>query len=333
MSDSLPPLHFLTASAEYTDYRPAIGPGGDVVIFERTPVGGGPITLCKITDLAAPDPVPFLSGASLPRFQTRPDFCWRTDRVAFNGRQTSNSPIIVWNVGADGRNPARIDNTRGYVYPTWSRDGTLLVTENQGPAASPNPSNTVFDLSGGVVYANINGTAMEGVDVFGGMPAVGQYNLPMIAFAGQPALKGWGGSTSPDPVYDQEKNYIFLNRFDQNGIFFSGPVEPEAPVKSFNPHYQGRAPSFSPNGATIAFESNRPSPGSSPGSSKGYGIYLCNVRGPYRTITQVTDPALGAQHAKFFPSGTKLILCANHPGGDPPTMGIAWVDISGLLKS
>lgn len=50
-------------------------------------------------------------------------------------------------------------------------------------------------------------------------------------------------------------------------------------------------------------------------------------------ITQVTDPSLNGQHAKFFKDGSKLILCIHHPNGTPSTMGIACVDITGLLNT
>jgi WD40-like Beta Propeller Repeat len=324
MSASLPALNFLTSSSAYTDYRPAIGPSGDVVIFERTPVGGGLTVLYKIADLTAPDPVPFLSGTPLPPSQTRPDFCWKTGRIAFNGAETNRSAIRVWQVGADGANPQPIPNTQRAAYPTWSLDGSLFVTENAGAAATPRPCNTVFDTSGIVPppYPNIDGTDQAGAPLFGGMPAVGPKDLPQIAFAGQPAIVGWGGAASPQLAYNQDKNYIFLNAVT-NGVFTSTPMESAASVTSYDPSHQGRAPAWSPDGKTIAFESNR--------RGSGYAIYLCDLASG--TITAATHPSLGGQHAKFFSCGTRLILCIHHPGGSPATMGIAWVDISALLKS
>jgi len=324
MSASLPPLNFLTSSGAYTDYRPAIGPSGDVVIFERTPVGGGLTVLYQIADLSAPNPVPFLSGTPLPPSQTRPDFCWKTGDIAFNGAETNQSAVRVWKVGADGAGPQPILNTQGSAYPTWSLDGTLFVTENAGLGTAPHPCNTVFDTSGTVPppYPNIDGTDSTGAPLFGGMPTVGPKNLPQIAFAGQPAVVGWGGATSPQPEYNQDKNYVFLNA-DTNGVFTAAPMESGASVAAYDPTHQGRAPAWSPDGTTIAFESNR--------SGGGYAIYLCGLA--TGAIVQVTDPSLGGQHAKFFPCGTKLVLCIHHPGSSPATRGIAWVDISALLKS
>jgi Tol biopolymer transport system component len=99
-------------------------------------------------------------------------------------------------------------------------------------------------------------------------------------------------------------------------------MEPDAPIGAFNPAYQGRAPDWSPDGTTIAFESNR--------SGMGYAIYLYNLQA--RTVTQVTDPTLNAQHARFFYDGSKLILGIRMTCS-APALGIAWVDISSLLST
>jgi len=329
MSDSLPLLHYLTSDANFTDYRPAVNADGDAVIFERTPFPqpANPLTvLYAIADFNSPNPEPFLSQGTgpdaPPPSQTRPDWCWKTGQLLFNGARTNKSPLSVWQVGADGSAPTRVSNTTGGCYPTWDRNITpgvpaMFVTEYGG--SKPDPCNAIFDVDGNLKAANIDGAdlATPPASVFGGMPTVGPNGLPQVAFAGQPVVKGWAGSSSNK--YDQNYNYIFLNT-ESNGVFTSAPMESEASLASYDKSYQGRAPAWSPDGATIAFESNR---------NGGFAIYLCNLASG--TITRVTDPALGAQHAKFFPDGRKLIMCINHPNSDPPSMGIAWVDISGLL--
>jgi Tol biopolymer transport system component len=321
MSASLPTLNFLTDSVEYTDYRPAVGPAGDIVIFERTLLGGGLTTLYQITDFSSPDPVVFLAGQSLPPSQTRPDWCWKTDKIAFNGALTNQSTVRVWQVGIDRASAQPINATEGCSCPTWSRNGSLLVAENSGMSASPRPCNSIFDTSGTMIAVNIDGYDSAQVPVFGGMPTVGPNDLPQIAFAGQPAVAGWGEPNLEVAQYNQDKNYIFLNTAT-GGVYTSTPMEAGASVTTYDPKFQGRAPAWSPDGTTIVFESNR--------SGQGYAIYLYNLASG--ALTQVTDPALGAQHAKFFPCGSKLILCVRHPGANPKTMGIAWVDISELLK-
>ncbi len=73
----------------------------------------------------------------------------------------------------------------------------------------------------------------------------------------------------------------------------------------------------------IAFESTR--------TNNQYAIYLCDpdsgsVSGP------LTEPSIQAQHAKFFPDGKKLILCAlTDPENNSAARGIARMDISSLL--
>jgi hypothetical protein len=341
MSASLPKLNFLTNIGDYTDYRPAVGPGGNAVIFERTPTptGNGPTKLYAITDFRAPNPTPFLhfsAGRLEPlaiAIQTRPDICWKTGNILFNGKATDPTvPPWAFLVGANGNNPVMVANTAKNVYPTWSRDGVRFVTENSGPQATLVPCNAVFDKTNipspgeyAISKLDIDGTDEAGEAVFGGMPTVGPKDLPQIAFAGQPAVKGWGGSDSPEARYDQDKNYIFLNQ--QTGdVFSSKPMEKGASIKSYDPKHQGRAPAWSPDGRTIAFEPNR--------SRRGYAIYLCDLASG--AITQVTAPRLGGQHAKFFPDGKKLILAIRYPEdtrGISGPRGIAWVDISGLLKS
>ena len=133
MTATLPQLNFLTNSSSDTDYRPAVNSTGNVVVFERTPVGGGGAltTLYKITDFKTPNPEPFLSGPNAPAEQTRADWCWKTDQVAFNGASSKDAAPTVWQVGNDGV-IQEVPNTEYYSYPTWGLDGSLLVTEIPG---------------------------------------------------------------------------------------------------------------------------------------------------------------------------------------------------------
>lgn len=317
---TLPTPVYLTDSSSFTDYRPAIDVTGNSVIFERTPANGGMTTLQIIKDIRNPIASPFLSGPS-PASQTRPDWCWGTGNVLFNGAANNSDTVSVWAVEGGGVDPTQLPGTLGAFYPRWSLWGITFVTENSGTAASPNPCNTVFSfLDTRVLFSNVDGTDTAGVPMFGGMPGVSRNDLPLIAYAGQPAIPGgWNG-----PVYDENVNYIFLNTWvgGPGGGFVSTPMEANAPIGAFDPNFEGRAPDWSPDGNWIAFESNR--------SGQGFAIYLCNLAASPRTVIQVTDPALNAQHARFFPDGTKLIMCIK-PDKDSKTTGIAWVDISGLL--
>ena len=317
MATNYPTLTYLTSDPKFSDYRPTMNSAGDTVIFERTPVppDGIPTTLQMINDFSNPNPVPFLSG-SPPASQTRPDWCWATGNVLFNGAasNSNNSPISVWQVGSDGTNPTVISGTTGAYYPKWNLEGTQFVTEND--AGSPSPCNTIFTLAGVPENANIDGVDANNVSMFGGMPAVMATDLPQIAYAGQPMVPNWSGPNTGNK-YNENCNYIFLN-LASGSSFVSHPVESGASISSFDPKYEGRAPDVSPDGTMIVFESSRPNGGNS------YAIYLLSLKDG--SVKQVTKPGLNCQHAKFFPCGTKLIL-----GAQNPTWNIAWVDISSLL--
>jgi hypothetical protein len=314
MSATLAELHLLTDDSGCEDYRPVVGPTGEVVIFERTQKSDGKTVLYRIDDLRTPDPQPFLSNPGAPPSQTRPDWNWRSNRIAFNGAARRDAQVSVWITLGD--EITAVPNTEGLFYPTWTADDRL-VASNSSMKASPRPSNPIIDIGSGVKRSNIDGTDTAGTPLYGGMPAARPGLAELIAFAGQPEIENWGGTGTA--AYDQNFNYIFLNAVNERGIFTSQPIESDASVTNYDPTYQGRAPAWSPDGRTIAFESNR--------SGNAYSIYLCDIESG--AITPVTDPKLGAQHAKFFPCGTKLILGARPKGN----WSIAWVDISSLLES
>jgi TolB protein len=116
--------------------------------------------------------------------------------------------------------------------------------------------------------------------VYTGMPSVSP-DGKWIAFAGQ---------QNKGQPYDQTKNSIWL-------LGASG--EPRMLESNQN---QGRAPTWSPSGHLLLFESNR-------SSSQGfYAIFVINRDGT--GITRLTDPALNADHPVWSPDGVHIAFSA-----------------------
>lgn len=309
---SFPTIQWVTSGTNLSDYRPAIAADGQTVVFERTLFDpDAPVSL-YLAVIGGPDPQPFLPD--LDGAQTRPDWCWTTNQIAFN------LGLNVWTVNADGSGAAAIPNTQGFIYPQWNAAGNLLVVmNNNAQSANPNPCSSAIDTGGTMTIANLNGADANNTAVFGGMPAVSPSNSNSIAFAGQPVLPTWNPPSSPP--YNQDNNYIFLN--SGSSPFTSNPMESAASITQFESQFQGRAPAWSPDGRYIVFESTR--------TSGQMALYLFDTQNPANAPVQLTDTVYGAQHAKFFPNGSQLIFCARP--NPQSRFRIASIDISSYLAS
>lgn len=292
-------------SPNVSDYRCVVNADATAVIVERTVLnaeGHGTPEL-YIVDLASRTATPFLKVVNdIPIGNTtRPDWCWRTGQVAFNYTKSPRVGVV----DATGVDPRVFPNTANMDYPTWFPDGETLATESgQG---SPNPNTTTLDPKTGAIIAQ----ALEGTNLYGGMPSVNPAYPNLIAFAGQPV-------GSP---YDQDMNYIWVK--DLSSPVPAVPLEYNAPATGdFCPAFQGRAPWWSPDGKWVVFESNRgcvPSPTRPNGM---YAIYLYEYGVPTPAFA-ITDWAYNCNHAKWFPNGFpkgpagpfQLIVAAWQNGG------------------
>ena len=320
-----PPLNFITHDPMESDYRPAVDATGRhviFVIFERTPRGGG-VTTLFITSIGAPHGAePFIhdlagTHATTGPSQTRPDWCWATGHVALNVAASDRSPLHVMIAEPSGIPLGNVPGPIRWIYPTWSSDGTQLVVMNATEAGHPRTS--LISLNGTVAQANLNWNDANGAPMFAGFASPRPGNPSLIAYAGQPNGPNWSGASSAG--YDQDWNYVFLNATSA-ATFTSSPLEPDASITQFDKSHQGRAPSWSPDGSYLAFESNRV-------DGRHYAIFLVNVSVGSKPV-QLTDVAYDAQHAKFFPDGKSLIITAFQTPGRGPR-GIAQLDISGYL--
>jgi hypothetical protein len=338
-SQPFPALAFLTSDPTMSDYRPAVNKAGDTVVFERTPFpnpGGAQDTLLYVargvgstspTTSAFLPPPPLNPSSTYPFAQTRPDWSWANDQIAFNGApKNASNEILVHIVPADLLSLSVVKDSLHHLYPTWTSDGTGLIVDNTSGEIVKGGSTTQLTSpgDGSVIYSNMNGKDAAGDAVWGGFasPKPGSNaGLFVIAYAGQPAIGNWG-SGGATPAYNQDENYVFIGT-GRNGVFSSAPLEAGASVTTYQPVHQGRTPSWSPDGNLLVFESSR---------AGGYALFLVNLA-KGTTPQQLTEPTYWAQHAKFFASGTKIVFTAlQQPSaaGDGPR-GIATIDISGYL--
>jgi WD40-like Beta Propeller Repeat len=117
--------------------------------------------------------------------------------------------------------------------------------------------------------------------VLTGMPSVSP-DGKWIAFAGQ---------ENKGQKYDQSRNSLWL--VDEGGATHLVEAKPG----------QGRAPSWSPSGEQLAFESTR-------GSTAGlYALFVINRDGT--GLVQVTDRAVNADHPVWSPDGRQLAFSAH----------------------
>jgi Tol biopolymer transport system component len=249
-------VQVLTTTA--TDYWPTFSPDGATIIFSRT-------TDQKHWDLykvpASGGPATLLARSPLPVSATRPRWSMPADLIAFTAT-TEDGRDQIWTIKPNGSG-AHIIYGDGIAlhlyYPDWAPDGKSLVMTTAQPQL--------------IQRANlVTGKVEELTDANVILP--GKASLSPdgheIVFAGQKATGG---------TYNQNINTLWL--IDAKGALH--PLEHAA--------LPGRAPSWSPDGRWIAFESDRGSP------DERYAVFL--IRRDGTGLVQVTDYLFNAGHPVF----------------------------------
>ena len=272
-----------------------MNPTGDTVIFERTPVPdhGAPTTLQMIDDLGSPNPVPFLSGSSLPASQTRPDWCWATGDVLFNGATSNSAPVSVWQVGSNGANPTPIDGTTDAILSTkWGLEGHRVRHREQQPRGGSQTLATRSSISRASRLPGTS-TARFRQDVI--RPSVRhafrvwQAACSTICYAGEPAIPNWTGPIR-DPV-QRKQHYIFLTSRRRT---VSPPCRWRVRLgQRVRSQLRGRRPRFPPT-------AQRSSSSQSSERRQTYTIYLFSRK--YGSVKQVTKSGLTPSTPSSFPA-------------------------------
>jgi Tol biopolymer transport system component len=277
-------VHFLTAEANEIDYWPCFSPDGSKLLFSRSKDGGDTWDLLFVP--ATGGGAHRLSSSPLPVSATRPSWSRQQNVIAFTGT-SSNRRNTVWLVNADGTQPRQLAPaglSEHVLYPSWYPDGRIAVTDKEVIKRIDSDHRTAVVLT-------------DHKQVLTGMPSVSP-DGKWIAFAGQENI---------GRLYAQTKNSIWL-------LSNTGALRPlESALR------QGQAPAWSPDGARLAFESNRDSP------TRQHAVYVIDRDGT--GLRQVTPLELDAYCPVWSPDGRRLAFAALHTKGSNAT-GIAVVDIS-----
>jgi Tol biopolymer transport system component len=264
-------VRFLTTGSQ--DYWPCFSPDGTHVLFSRRREGTSTWELF-IVPTAGGEPQK-LASSPLPVSATRANWSMRNNLIAFTGT-SANGENAVWLINAGGSSLRRLDlrGTSDQVfYPSWFPDGDHIAAMDGQELVIKR-----IDLGKGIAE-----TVTDHQQVLTGMPSVSP-DGKWIAFAGQ---------KNAGQRYDQTKNSIWL-------VGDAGRLRALESSAA-----QGRAPTWSPDGERLTFESDR-------GSFTGqYAIFLINRDGT--GLAQLTDRGLGANHPVWSSDGRYLAFSARDP--------------------
>lgn len=280
-----PPVRFLTRGA--LDLWPCFSPDGTRILFSRQVGDTWELYLVPVMGGAAVK----LAASALPVAATRANWSRQSNVIAFTGI-SSNGIDRVWLIKPDGWGAQELEvagSSDKVFYPSWYPAGEQIAVMDAASYSIERIDRQHKDVATRLT---------DPTKVYTGMPSVSP-DGKWIAFAGQP---------NKGERYDQTKNSIWL-------LGASG--EPRLVESRAN---QGRAPTWSPSGERLLFESNR-------SSSRGlYAIFAINRDGT--GIAQLTDPALNADHPVWSPDGVHVAFSAHDATQFGAGRGIAIIDWS-----
>jgi Tol biopolymer transport system component len=258
-----PKVTVATVDPDGADYGPQFSPDSQRLIFERRPMTGGRAETYQVP-ITGGTPQPFLKEVA-PVEQTRLRWSAKSNTIAFTGI-TKDGASSTWLMNADGTHlrPAYAAPNAHLFYPSWYADGARIAELN-----GDDQSLRVVTLATGKVEAVTTTPAL-----LTGMASVAPDGASMAVAA----------QKNTGQRYDQTHNQIWI--VDAKGD--AHPLEKD--------DKEGRAPTWSPDGTKLLFESNRNSP-----LPMLYAIFVADKDGTH--VRQLTPPDWNAQHPVWSPDG------------------------------
>ena len=297
---------FVTHDPGFNDYRPTFSPDDGTLVFERNAIGNHQVRLHKVSSSGGS--VTFLLNG-FGQNSTRPDWSVGSNRIAFTAENSSAGTLWVCN--PDGSNLLEVAPGvfgKQVNYPHWFPDGQNLAVTDYGDGSLATSKGIVRKVR---VSDKATSNLTDPGHLLAGDSAVSPDGR-WLALAAQADVSR---------PYDQNTNNIFV--IDLKGgknavpLLFDGG--------------QGRAPSWSPDGRVILFESNRTS------SSGQYALFAKRFSGQASDLNgallQLTPDALDGQHGEFSHSGTQVVLSALQSSSPGAPRGIMILELASSLQN
>ncbi|WP_198651574.1 PD40 domain-containing protein [Dyella sp. C11] len=263
-------IRFVAVDPEGVDYGPQFSPDSQRLIFDRRGLFGGRWET-YVVGIDGGTPQPFAKD-EIPVAQTRTRWS-HAHAIAFTGMHLDGTGH-TWVMNDDGTHAhlaIPTSDAMNSFYPSWYPDGKALLE-----MSGDDQSLRKLDLASGTATPLSIRPAL-----FTGMASASPDGRWIVVAA----------QANAGQKYDQTKNQIWL-------ISASGDAHPLESKAG-----EGRAPTWSPDGRRVLFESNRAS-----AKPEMYAVFVADVDG--KNVRRLTPYALNAQHPTWSPDGKWIAFSA-----------------------
>lgn len=256
----------LTNKAGAADYWPGFLQDGKTVFFSRLEKGNR-WKLYKVSMEGGEATVFWEGGVGATRASKSV-----SGRIAFTGLVPGQSPTL-WITDTEGKNGHKIElngQQGSPSYPSWyAGEKRLVMVDYQG------------EKGGNLIRVNVTSGKVETLTD----PSVIRCGMPSVSPNGQ-AIVFAGQKPDGDKNYDQTKNSIWILKKDNS-------------LSKLSPG-QGRAPTWSPDGNWVAYESTEGSP------DGNYAIFVISVDGKHNH--RISSYEWDANHPVWSQDGKTLVV-------------------------